>query len=125
MKEIAEIQKQEDLEEANVKDEEKDEVEQKRKKLESAQEKFKQTHSKIVALEGNVGLHVISQILNKTEPVQHKQMDEVSKKSVDKDKKLDSQPVPSLATNALQQAQNSTNSTGQAQSLVTVTVDST
>jgi hypothetical protein len=31
-------------------------------------------------------------------------MDEVSKKSVDKDKKLDSQPVPSLATNALQQA---------------------
>ena len=120
MKEIAEIQKQEDLEEANIKDEEKDEVEQKRKKLESAQEKFKQTHSKIVALEGNVGLHVISQILNKTEAYKH--VDEVAKKSVDKDKKMDSQAVTSLGT--LQSAQNSTNSTGQAQSLVTVNVES-
>jgi len=41
MKEIAEIQKQEDMEDAKIKEEEKNEVDQKREKLESAQEKLK------------------------------------------------------------------------------------
>lgn len=66
MKEIADIQKQEDLEDAKIKEEEKSEVDEKKQKLESAQEKLKQTTSKIAALEGSVHLHVISNLLNTT-----------------------------------------------------------
>lgn len=69
MKEIADIQKQEDLEDAKIKEEEKSEVDQKRQKLESAQAKLKKTSSKIAALEGGVHLHVMSSLLNDTLPL--------------------------------------------------------
>ena len=76
------------MEDAKIKEEEKNEVEQKREKLESAQERLKQTSSKIAALEGNVHLHVMSTLLNSTQPVENaKSKTEASKKTDEKAQK--------------------------------------
>lgn len=65
---MADIQKDEDAEDKEVKEESKSEMDQKRKQLEQAQLKLKSTHSRIAALESSAHLAGIEKQLNGTAP---------------------------------------------------------